>query len=279
MKKLPKILINILGCTLLLAGCKETNETSNNKLDDDIIPIEDVVIEDDDEEEDVIVTKTCKEISNGTSGGSLTDFAVGSYIEPNSVYYCTFSHTHSKTGEYTVKSDDRTIAQVSHEAGTSLFTVKGITPGDAIIEGTTDEGEVVLRFVVHVRKRIPMNKIAKELYKTPMFYGVWGFKLSFLNDNPLTGHLTGKDDYETSNVRFTLTDGVEERIQNGTDFNTYKFTIRVDSENSVTSRTYTYLYVSTTGERIYMYYTNGLVDMFTNTIIDIKNHSEEGEAQ
>ena len=63
--------------------------------------------------------------------------------------------------------------------------------------------------------------------------------------------------------------GVEEKIGNGTDFNTYKFKISVDYENSQTTRTYTYLYVSTTGDKLYMYYTNGIVDIFTPEFVNI----------
>ena len=273
MKKTLKILSSLIGCAFVLCGCKDN--VVNNDIPAGVVPIDQIKVEDDIPPVE-IVKKTCKEVSLGQSGLSLTDFAVGSYIEPSCTYNCSFSHSKTFSGEYTVKSDDRTIAQVQHEAGTNTFTVKGITPGDAIIEAKTDEGEVVLRFVAHVRERIPMNKIASTLYKTPLFYGMYNdYKLSFISENPIAGVLSGHDDFENTTLNFKLTSGVEERIQNGTDFNTYKFKISVDTDNSVTSRTYTDLYISTTGDKIYMYYTNGIVDIFSNEYVNIYANKEE----
>lgn len=262
-----KTLTALLSFAFLLCACNNNpNSIKDIDVDDDVVDINDIVIDEEDEEdEEVIVAKTCTEITSGTMGGSLTDLLVGSYIEPTCSYTCSFSHTKTFSGEYSVKSDDRTIAQVTHTAGTSSFVVKGITPGDAIIQAVTEEDEVVLQFVVHVRNRIPMNKIVNQLYKIDIYYGMfYGYKLSFINKDPIKATLVGSDDFETSYVNFTLLDGVEERIGNGTDFNTYKFRISVDTENSSTSRTYTYIYVSTTGDKIYMYYTNGIIDIFTS---------------
>lgn len=266
MKKI-KILATLLGFAFMISGCGgNPSDIKDIGLDDDVVDIDDIVVEDDEEEEEVeIVEKTCTEITSGTMGGSLTDLLVGSYIEPTYSYTCSFSHNKTFSGEYTVKSDDRTIAQVTHTAGSNSFVVKGITPGDAIIQATTEEDEVVLQFVVHVRNRIPMNKIAKKLYDIDVYHGMfYGYKLSFINKDPLKATLVGSDDFENSYVNFTLLDGVEERIGNGTDFNTYKFRISVDTENSSTTRTYTYIYISTTGDKIYMYYTNGIIDIFTS---------------
>lgn len=240
------------------------------KLDDDVVPIDQIVIEDDIDDDDPIVEKTCEEINRGQSGGSLTDFFIGSFIEPNYSYNCSFKHDKTFTGKYTVRSDDRSIAQVVHDENSNSFTVKGIAPGDAIIQAYTDSHELVLQFVVHVRKRIPMEKIAKILYENDVYYGMYyGYKISFLSDNPLQGSLTGSDDFESTNANFKLLNGVEEKIGNGTDFNTYKYKISVDYETSQTTRTYTDLYVSTTGDKIYMYYTNGLVDIFTPEFVNI----------
>lgn len=268
--KLSKRLFMLMSCAFMITACGDTTNSSGLKPVDGITGIDDIVIDDNDTEEETIVTKTVEEITSGQLGGSLTDLLVGSYIEPQYSYTCSFSHTHTFDGEYTVKSDDRTIAQVTHEAGTNSFTVKGITPGDAIIQATTSDEEVVLQFVVHVRKRIPMNKIAEQLYKVDVFTGMfYGYKISFLDDEPLKAVLTGSDDFERSYVNFTLIDGVEERIGDGIDFNTYKFKISVDTETSSTSRSYTDLYVSTTGDKIFMYYTNGIVDIFTSNSFDI----------
>ena len=268
--KLSKRLFMLMSCAFMITACDGTTNSSGLKPVDGITGIDDIVIDDNDTEEETIVTKTVEEITSGQLGGSLTDLLVGSYIEPQYSYTCSFSHTHTFDGEYTVKSDDRTIAQVTHEAGTNSFTVKGITPGDAIIQATTSDEEVVLQFVVHVRKRIPMNKIAEQLYKVDVFTGMfYGYKISFLDDEPLKAVLTGSDDFETSYVNFTLIDGVEERIGDGIDFNTYKFKISVDTETSSTSRSYTDLYVSTTGDKIFMYYSNGIVDIFTSNSFDI----------
>lgn len=263
--KLSKLLISLLGCSLMLGACDKTPASNGIKPEDGVISIDDIVIEDDDDYEDPIETKTCEEITRGSCGGSLTDLLVGSYIEPNGSYTCSFSHSTTFSGEYTIKSDDRSIAQVTHESGTNAFVVKGVTAGDAILQAVNEENEVVLQFVVHCRNRIPMNKIATKLFEVNKFTGMaYGYKLSFIEKEPLKGTLVGNDDFENSYVNFSLKEGVEERIGNGTDFNTYKFRISVDTENSVTSRTYTYLYVATTGEKIYMYYSNGLVDIFTS---------------
>ena len=269
--KISKLITTILGCALMLAACGEsTSDINNLKPDNDVIDIDDIVIDDDDDEEEQIITKTCKEITAGMCGGSLTDFLVGSYIEPNYTYDCSFSHEKTFSGEYTIKSDDRTIAQVTHVAGSSAFTIKGITPGDAIIQAVTEEDEVVLQFVVHVRKRVPMDKIAETLYNVDYYSGMfYGYKLSFIEKDPLKGTLVGNDDFESTYANFNLIDGVEEKIGNGTDFNTYKFRISIDTEHSQTSRTYTYLYVSTTGDKIYMYYTNGIVDIFSSNPQDL----------
>lgn len=272
MKKLSKILLNILGCTLLLTGCKENSPSGNGKLDDDIIPIEDVVVEDnnDEEQEEPIPKKTCQEIHSGSIGGSLIDFLAGAYMEPRYSYNCSFSHTRTFSGLYTVRSDDRTIAQVTHDSNSNVFTIKGITAGDAIIQAYTEDNELVLQFVVHVRNRIPMNKIAECLYKVDKFYGMYyGYSLAFLSANPLKGTLVGKDDFESTYANFTLVDGVEENIGEGAEFNTYKFKISIDPDTSSTSRSYTDLYVSTTGDQIYMYYTNGLVDIFRDHYVNI----------
>ena len=291
MSKKFKILVALIGSALMVTGCGKngTNPIKNNDntnqndkgndnnddagipVDGDIIPIDQVVVEDDDDDGDgEFRTVTCEEINRGSSGGSLTDFFVGSCIEPQCSYKCTFSHDKNFSGAYTDKSDDRTIAQVTHEEGTNYFTVKGITQGDAIIQAYTDENELVLQFVAHVRNRIPMEKIPEKLYKNTTFHGMYyGYKLSFLSKDPLMGNLVGSDDFENTNANFKLTDGVEEKIANGTDFNTYKFRMVVDYETSVTNRTYTYLYVSTTGDKIYMYYTNGIIDIFTPNAVNI----------
>lgn len=262
--KLTKLLLATLGCALMITGCGENPKDINDiKTDGDVIDINDVVIDNDDEDEEPIVEKTCTEISFGSLGGSLTDLLVGSAIEPNYSYTCSYSHNRTFSGEYTVKSDDRTIAQVTHKAGTNSFVVKGITAGDAIIQAVSDDDEVILQFVVHVRNRVPLSKIPEKLYNIDVFNGMfYGYKLSFIEKEPLKGTLTGDDDFETTFVNFKLIDGVEERIGESIDFNTYKFRISVDTETSSTTRTYTDLYVSTTCDKIFMYYTNGIVDIF-----------------
>ena len=301
MKKPFKILATVLGCTLLLVGCNENAESGNNQqqnnntnqnnnnsnqqtnidtpepsifdipVGDDVTDIKNVVVDDDGDDLTPIDEKTCEQISRGSSGGSLVELMTGTCIEPNYTYSCSFSHDKTFNGEYTVRSDDRTIAQVNHEAGTTSFTIKGITAGDAIIQAYTDENELVLQLVVHVRDRIPMNKIEKRLYEVDLFYGMfYGYRLSFIEKDPLKGLVTGSDDFESTRAIFSLGEGVEERIPNGTDFNTYKFKIKVDTENSVTSRTYTDLYVSTTGDLIYMYYSNGIVDIFADHYVNIR---------
>ena len=94
MKKLSKVLLNILGCALLLTGCKESEQTSNKKFDDDIIPIEDVVVEpDNQEDEDLILKKTCQEIkamgikANGRELVCFEDFNETDYWA-NAAYKC-----------------------------------------------------------------------------------------------------------------------------------------------------------------------------------------------
>lgn len=291
--KVSKLIVSLLGCAMLVTGCGETaengennnqnnnseNNNNNNKnnkgldAEEGVVSIDDIIVEEE-EKEEPLIEKTCEEISRGMCGGSLTDLLVGSYIEPSATYTCSFSHDKSFTGKYTVKSDDRTVAQVTHDANSNSFVIKGITPGDAIIQAVSDLDEIVLQFVVHCRKRIPINQIGKELYKVDKFTGMgYGYKLTFLSDNPLKGTLVGSDDFEESFVNFKLIDGVEEKIGNGTDFNTYKFKISVDTENSVTQRTYTDMYVATTGEKIYMYYSNGLVDIFTSYGLSIYSGS------
>ena len=274
--KISKLFATLLGCVFLITGCSNTPKNNGSTdLDDDIVSIDDIVVEEDNDDEEQITTKTCEEISYGQSGGSLIDLMAGSYIEPSATYTCSFSHERTFNGEYTIRSDDRTIAQVTHEANTNSFVIKGITPGDAIIQAVTDDGEIVLQFVVHCRKRIPLNKIGNALYNVDKFNGMFsGYKLSFVSEDPLKGTLVGSDDFENTFVNFKLVDGVEERIGNGTDFNTYKFKISVDTETSVTSRVYTDLYVATTGEKIYMYYANGIVDIFTSYYIDIHGSTE-----
>ena len=162
--KISKFLIALLGCSFMLGACENTPKPNKIEADNDVVSIDDIVIEDDEDYEDPIEEKTCEEIRHGNCGGSLTDLLVGSYIEPNGTYTCSFSHSKTFSGEYTIKSDDRAIAQVSHEAGTNSFIVKGVTAGDAIIQAVSDDDEVVLQFVVHCRNRIPMNKLAKKLY-------------------------------------------------------------------------------------------------------------------
>ena len=269
MKKMLKKLVTVIGCALMITACNGGTNVSNLNVDDDVIPIDQIIVDPDIPDVPIeIEEKTCKEIHSGSIGGSLIDLINGAAIEPKYTYTCSFSHEKTFTGEYTVKSDDRTIALVSHEPGTGSFTVKGITPGDAIIQAYTDEEELILQFVCHVRERIPMNKISNMLYNTDMFYGMfYGYKMSFISESPLKGVLVGQDDFESTKVNFSLIDGVEERIGNGTDFNTYKFKISVDPENSSTSRTYTYLYVSTTGDLIYVYYSNGLIDIFAKKVM------------
>jgi hypothetical protein len=273
MSKLLKILTAVIGSALMVTGCKSNGSSTNSGLDDDVIPIDQVVVEEDeDDKDDPIVEKTCEHINKGSSGGSLIELSTGAHIEPNYTYTCSFSHSHTFTGEYTVKSDDRTIAQVTHAAGTNAFTVKGITPGDAIIQAYTDENELVLQMVVHVRKRIPMNQIGTRLKKVDVFYGMFdNYRLTFLDVNPIKGVLKGADDFESSKVNFKLVEGTEEKMSEGIDFNFYQFKISVDTETSSTTRTYTYMYVSTTGDLIYLYYTNGLVDIFTPEVVDIRS--------
>ena len=284
MKKNLKTLLTVLGCTLLLTACDNNQSGSSNSgddnhqgtsifdipTDDDITPIEDVQVKEKDKV-DPIEEKTCEEVSLGSCAGSLIDFMAGACMEPSYTYTCTFTHTTTNSGEYTVRSDDRGIAQVNHEAGKSTFTIKGITAGDAIIEAVSDENEVVLRFVVHVRHRYSLEDIIEKMYETNVYIGMfYGYRLSFTELNPIKGTLVGNDDFESTNLVFTLDEGVEEKIGNGTDFNTYKFKISADNENSSTSRSYTYLYISTTGDLIYMYYSNGIIDIFADHAVNIR---------
>ena len=264
MKKTLKILTTLIGCTLLLAGCKENANSNNNQQNpsgnnqpsdntektikyknvfdvpvaNDITNIKDVKVEDIDIIDDEFERKTCEKITSGSMGGCLIELSTGAFIEPNVTYNCSYSHTKTFSGEYTVRSDDRTVAQVYHLAGSDAFTIKGISQGDAIIQVYTDEDELVLQMLVQVRNRIPLAKMAKHLYDTDTFYGmIYGtYKLSFLDTDPLKGNLVGSDDFESTNANFTLDDGVEEKIQNGTDFNFYKYKIKVDAETSSTSR-------------------------------------------
>lgn len=288
MKKNLKSLIAVLGCSLLLSGCKEDVTSNNNEqnnsnnqqqpqvkektifdvpVEDDVLSI-DKVVASSEEIEETIEEKKCEEIFKGSCGGCLIDFMIGSYIEPSCTYNCTFDFepiiiNGEQSKEYTVMSDDRAIAQVSHEEGSGTFTIKGITVGDAIIQARNAADEVVLQFVVHVRRSYTLGELISKLYKTDVYYAmVFGnYLISFTEQDPLKGVMTGADDVETTNIIFNLKDPVPDKMD---DFNVYRFKISVDAENSSSQRDYTYLYVTTTADRLFVYDINGIIDIFTD---------------
>lgn len=258
--KMLKKLSAIVVSALLLAGCNETKEEPDIFKDDtSVIDIDDVIVEEEETEEE-IEHKTCKEIIHGSVSGSLVEIDAGRFLETGCNYTCAFTPSTTIDQGYSVKSDDNSIAYITHEYSSGSFVIHAVSAGDIIVTAYDSNESLVLQMLVQIRNRVDKAKIGKMLYNTPIFVGIFGgYQLSFLSDNPLKGFLTGVDDFESSFVHFECTNCAEETIY---EFNYYKYDMQLDLENSSTMRTYTGIYISVTGDEVLIYYTDGLVDMF-----------------
>ena len=267
MKK-SSLLISILASLMVFSGCKSKDNNTptpdSGVITDDtpVIDIDDIVIDDDEEEEDDFVPKTCDEICHGSIGGTFVETSIGRALEANSSYSFSFKPSTTLDTNYTVYSDDFTVAQIQREAGSTGFTIKTILQGDAIITAYDSNQMLVLRTLIKVRNPKSSAACAKKLFATPKFTGIYyQCSLSFTSADPLIGVSTSNDEFENTYIEFECKNPREEQMFDD-NFHYWFYDMELNQETSSTSRTFTGMYVSVTLDIIMMYYSEGLFDMF-----------------
>ena len=226
-----------------------------------VIDINDVEIEEEEEEDD-FTHKTCDDIVHGSVGGAFVETQIGRALEANSSYVFAFKPSTTLDTNYTVYSDDITVAQIQREAGSTGFIIKTILQGDAIITAYDSNEMLVLRTLIKVRNAKSPEACAKKLFNTPKFVGLYyGCTLSFTSADPLIGVSTSDDDFENTYIEFECKNCKKTAIFDD-NFNYYFYDMELNQETSSTARAFTGMYVSVTLDIIMIYYNDGLYDMF-----------------
>ena len=211
---------------------------------------------------DDFTPKTCDVVIHGSVGGAFVETQIGRALESNSSYVFAFKPSTTLDTNYTVYSDDITIAQIQREAGSTGFTIKTILQGDAIITAYDSNEMLVLRTLVKVRNPKSKEACAKKLFNTPKFTGLYyGCSLAFTSSDPLIGVSTSDDEFENTYIEFECKNCQKSQIFDD-NFNYWFFDMELNLETSSTARTFTGMYVSVTLDIIMIYYNDGLYDMF-----------------
>lgn len=271
MKK-SNFLISMLASLMVFSACGKTKDkttpanTDSGSITDptSVIDIDDIVVDDDDEEEEEdFEHKTCDPIYHGSIGGAFIETSIGRALESNSSYVFSFKPSTTLDSNYTVYSDDPTIAQIQRQEGSEGFTLKTVLQGDAIITAYDSNEMLVLRSLVKVRNPKSKEACAKKLFSTPKFRGLYyGATLAFTGDNPLVGVCSADDDgFETTYIEFVATNCRKAKMFDD-NFNYWLFDMEVNQDTSATSRSFVGMYVSVTLDIIMIYYSEGLFDMF-----------------
>lgn len=269
MKK-SSLFVSLLSMLMVFSGCDKKGKDntpvtpSSDPVRDTtpVIDIDDVVIDEDEDKEEEIDHKTCVEICHGSIGGAFIETQIGRALESNSSYVFSFNPTTTIDTNYTVYSDDITIAQIQREAGSTGFVIKTILQGDAIITAYDSNQMLVLRTLIKVRNPKTQEECAKKLFNTPKFRGLYyGCTLAFTSSDPLIGVSASNDDFENTYIEFEGKN-CRKAAMFADNFNYWVFDMELNQETSSTSRMFTGMYVSVTLDIVMIYYSEGLYDMF-----------------
>lgn len=206
-------------------------------------------------------------ISSGSASGSLVEISVGRILTVGDVYTCSFVPSDFiNPSIYIVSTVDGILETSQRVAGANTFTIKPLKAGQTILKIYTVEDDcLVYRDVITCADPLTYEEALDAVFET---YDIWEssgllgeYRLTFLTTVPkLSGRVRGTDNYEYTDIRFDCNYVDKEKLY---DFSFYCFEMQLDLDNSQTQRKFTYVDISVTADCIYIYYDEGLFEMFT----------------
>ena len=165
---------------------------------------------------------------------------------------------------------DESIIQVTfNENSDTVFKVKALKAGATLLKFYSIELDcLVYRDVIRTDNMVPQAEIedylffACDTWKTsPLTIGLAGqFRLTFTSNAPLTMVLSGGDELE-ANTRAVI-ELKYKTMRKNYDFLFYVFEATLDTERSSTNRKFDEILVTCTGNSIYVYDDDGLINIF-----------------
>ena len=252
--KIRRLLLLPLMFSFMLTGCSgETTSTDTTSYPDysqtDYPSI-------DFSEADYICT-------GGSYGGQFAEVNVGRYLADSTTYEFRYESSYSADPSYTIRIAPEALATATTVDTTKFNIATNEHTGDFILKIENALGELVYRNVVHVRKAIPQEDMARMLYNSSnfksmkdyeRFYGSW--RMSFTAQDPLTGAISGGDDLE-QNVKITFTLKFEEMSDY---YDTYIYTVNTVSTNATQTEITTIMFARCL-DWVYVYEESGLLTM------------------
>lgn len=242
----------ILNC--LLAGCSgdgSSNQTTSypdySQTDYPLINLKD---------EDRI-------ISGGSYGGYFIEVNNERYLADNTTYQFIYQSSYYADPNFTVTVAPEALATVETVDMTKFNLITNEHTGDFLLKIENALGELVYRNVVHVRKAVPQDDVARMMVATDKFKSVkeievftGSWRLSFTTESPLTGALNGGDELEQGvKISFTLT-----YVETDSYFDCYVYNVKT-LETNASQTNLTEIMIARCLDYVYVYDSNGILTM------------------
>lgn len=245
---------------LMLVGCNEVKPSTSVQLSSE--PTSSVTSSS--SQEDIVV----EPLSNGSVGGSLIEIGVGEQLLVNSTFNCVFVPADGENKALRAVYDESLFTLTFQENVDGHFSIRTKDKaGSCVLKLYSVELDcLVYRNKVTVKKAIEEEDIEQYLFdadtwKTrPETISIAGkFDLSFISNAPLTAVLKGSDSEEETRATLELT---YKSMRRNNEFLFYVFDTTLDQDSSSTSRKFREMLVSVTGYSIYVYDSQGLINIF-----------------
>lgn len=259
-----KKLIMPLIAIMMLGACQPKADSSNNNLSSSGEPTSSI---NNSSSEDPF--KDVESLHTGSVGGSLVELSVGEHLQVNQTYTCSFVPADVESKKMRAVYDESMIEFAFVANSETNFTIKALKAGAFVLKLYAEEIEsIVYREVIRIDEMIKRDEIENYLFNvadswktSPLTLGLAGqFKLVFTLDNPLTLVMTGGDELEEK-TRAVITLEYKS-LRKNYDFMFYVFKATLDTERSSTNRKFDEVLVTCTGNSIYMYDNEGLINIF-----------------
>lgn len=193
-------------------------------------------------------------ISDGASGGWLTDVDMGRFFAEDTTFVAAYVYGHSASYRYASSREDSvTIEKDENSLGT--FNIITHKPGDSILSIYDDRDMLVYRNIIRVRKAYNEIDIAQVLFDFDVYKGfklLGNHRVTFTTTSPLTGILGGTDDVEVTPMSIVFEAATYVGLDEEKDM--HEFLVDVVSANEGSQTKITRLKVSRTGEFLALYY-------------------------
>ena len=210
-------------------------------------------------------------VHSGAIGGSLVEIVAREHLFVNSEFVCTFSPSDCEDKHMRAEYDEDLFTLTFDPNVPTKFTLatKGVKGSCILRLYSLDPGLdcLVFRDVIYVDPVIPKTEIAQYLFSgvdswatNPETALMGQYKMDFISNDPLQIVVSGKDeDLETLKATLELS---YKSMRRNYEFLFYVFEIKVIKDDSKYQRHYDEALVTVTGNSIYLYDEDGLLNIF-----------------